>query len=159
LTANRNEKADSRFEEIVEISQTCARYAVAMTQGDMSDLESIFTADGTYSAFGDEFPLSEFPALVNAAPKGLYFTGTPLVTFTGDDTATGVTTLIFIDHKTHDFRMGYYNDTYLRTPDGWRLRTRSMTFIRRSGEHNSGRPHAYQASENNGASEYGVSEG
>ena len=31
MTANRNEIADSRFGEIVEISQTCARYAVAMT--------------------------------------------------------------------------------------------------------------------------------
>jgi hypothetical protein len=135
---------DNRIDDLVEISQTCARYSVAMTQGDLSNLESFFTPDGTYSAFGDAFPLSEFPALVKAAPKGLYFTGTPLVTFTGPDTATGVTTLIFVDHKTHDFRMGYYNDTYLLTADGWRLRTRSMTFIRRNGDHDSGRPHAYQ---------------
>jgi hypothetical protein len=134
----------NRIDDIVEISQTCARYAVTMTQGDMSDLEAIFTPDGTYSAFGDTFPLSEFPALVAAAPQGLYFTGTPVVTFTGEDTATGITTLIFIDHKTHDFRMGYYHDGYQRTEQGWRLRTRSMTFIRRNGEHNSGRPHAYQ---------------
>jgi hypothetical protein len=137
----------NRVDDIVEISQTCARYAVIMTQGDMSDLESVFTPDGTYSAFGDTFSLPEFPALVAAAPKGLYFTGTPLVTFTGEDTAAGVTTLIFIDHKTHDFRMGYYNDTYVRTSGGWRLRTRSMTFIRRNGEHNSGIPHAYQPAE------------
>ena len=137
----------NRIEDIVEISQTCARYAVAMTQGDMSDLESIFTPDGTYSAFGDTFALPEFPALVAAAPKGLYFTGTPLVSFTGADTATGVTTLIFVDHATHDFRMGYYNDSYVLTSAGWRLRTRSMTFIRRNGEHNSGRPHAYKAAE------------
>ena len=134
----------NRIDDIVAISQTCARYAVTMTQGDMSDLESIFTPDGTYSAFGDTFPLSEFPALVAAAPQGLYFTGTPVVTFTGDDTATGITTLIFIDHKTHDFRMGYYHDGYQRMEQGWRLRTRSMTFIRRNGEHNFGRPHAYQ---------------
>ena len=137
----------NRIDDIVEISQTCARYAVQMTQGDMSDLESVFTPDGSYSAFGDTFSLPQFPALVAAAPKGLYFTGTPLVTVTGEDTATGVTTLIFIDHKTHDFRMGYYNDSYLRTPAGWRLRTRSMTFIRRNGEHNSGIPHAYQPAE------------
>jgi hypothetical protein len=117
----------NRTDDIVEISQTCACYAVTMTQGDMSDLELIFTPDGTYSAFGDTFPLSRFPALVA--------------------TATGVTTLIFIDHQTHDFRMGYYNDSYQRTEQGWRLRTRSMTFIRRNGEHNSGRPHAYQAPE------------
>ncbi|HYZ68035.1 MAG TPA: nuclear transport factor 2 family protein, partial [Mycobacterium sp.] len=42
----------------------------------------------------------------------------------------------------HDMRIGYYKDTYLRTADGWRLKTRAMTFIRRSGAHDSGRPHA-----------------
>jgi hypothetical protein len=26
-------------------------------------------------------------------------------------------------------RIGYYNDTYVRTPGGWRLRSRAMTFI------------------------------
>ena len=39
-------------------------------------------------------------------------------------------------------RIGYYSDTYVRTADGWRLKTRAMTFIRRSGDHDSGRPHA-----------------
>lgn len=137
----------NRVDDLVEISQTCARYAVTITQGDIPGLVSVFTADGTYSAFGDTYPLSEFPALVAAAPKGLFLTGTPAVTFTGQDTATGVTTLAFVDDRTHDMRIGYYNDSYQRTPDGWRLRTRSMTFIRRNGEHNSGKPHAYKPAE------------
>lgn len=133
-----------RTDDIVEITQTLARYSVAMTQGDLSDLLAIFTPDGTYSAFGDTFGLADFPALVAAAPKGLYLTGTPAVTFTGADTATGVTPLCFVIDRTHEMRIGYYNDAYARTGDGWRIKTRSMTFIRRSGEHNSGRPHAYQ---------------
>ena len=33
-------------------------------------------------------------------------------------------------------------DGYAYTADGWRLKTRAMTFIRRSGVHDSGRPHA-----------------
>ena len=37
-------------------------------------------------------------------------------------------------------RIGYYSDTYVRTDDGWRLKTRAMTFIRRSGEHDSRPP-------------------
>ena len=36
---------------------------------------------------------------------------------------------------------GYYTDTYRRTEHGWRLATRSMTFLRRSGSHDAGRPH------------------
>ena len=133
-----------RTDDIVEISQTCARYAVTITCGDIPGLVAVFTPDGTYSAFGDTYSLARFPALVAAAPKGLFLTGTPAVTFTGEDTATGVTTLAVVDDHTHDMRIGYYHDTYVRTGQGWRLRTRSMTFIRRNGEHNSGRPHAYQ---------------
>lgn len=134
----------NRTEDIVEITQTLARYSVIMTQSDMSGLLSVFTPDGTYSAFGDTYPLSEFPDLVAAAPKGLYLTGTPAITFTGEDTATGVTPLCFVIDRTHEMRIGYYNDTYQRTSDGWRLATRSMTFIRRSGEHNHGIPHAHK---------------
>jgi hypothetical protein len=137
----------ARTDDIVEISQTLARYAVTITQGDIEGLVQVFTPDGTYSAFGDSYPLTEFPALVAAAPKGLFLTGTPAVEFTGPDTATGTQTLCFIDHSNHDMRIGYYKDTYQRTEAGWRLRTRAMTFIRRSGDHDSGIPHAYKASQ------------
>jgi SnoaL-like domain len=134
----------ARTDDIVEIGQTLARYAVTITRGDIEGLLQVFTPDGTYSAFGDTYPLSEFPALVAAAPKGLFLTGTPAVEFTGEDSATGTQPLCFIDQATHDMRIGYYNDTYRRTEGEWRLHTRAMTFIRRSGEHNSGIPHAYK---------------
>jgi hypothetical protein len=38
-------------------------------------------------------------------------------------------------------RIGWYRDTYRRTPDGWRLATRAMTFLRRTGGADSGNPH------------------
>jgi hypothetical protein len=79
--------------------------------------------------------------LVDAAPKGLFMTGTALVELDGD-TGTGTQPLCFIEHSAHDMRIGYYNDTYVRTDEGWRLRTRAMTFIRRSGAHDHGKPHA-----------------
>ena len=68
-------------------------------------------------------------------------TATPVIDLDGD-TATGTQPLCFIDNATHDMRIGYYKDNYVRTDDGWRLKTRAMTFIRRSGVHDSGRPHA-----------------
>lgn len=134
------------IEDLVEIQQLLARYAVTVTKGDIDGLLAVFTPDGTYSAFGDTFPMEEFPALVDAAPKGLFLTGQPVIELDGD-TGTGTQPLCFIEHANHDMRIGYYNDTYRRTADGWRLRTRSMTFIRRSGAHDSGRPHAYQRNE------------
>ncbi|MCT9079609.1 nuclear transport factor 2 family protein [Streptomyces fulvoviolaceus] len=130
-------------DDLVEIQQLLARYAVTITRGDIDGLLAVFTPDGTYSAFGDTYPLAEFPALVAAAPKGLFLTGTPVVELSDENSATGTQPLCFVDHATHDLRIGYYNDTYVRTADGWRLRTRAMTFIRRSGAHDSGRPHAF----------------
>jgi hypothetical protein len=130
-------------DDLVEIHQLLARYAVTITQGDIDGLLAVFAPDGTYSAFGDTYPLVEFPALVAAAPRGLFLTGTAVIDLSGD-TATGTQPLCFIDHATHDMRIGYYHDTYARTRDGWRLRTRAMTFIRRNGAHDSGRPHAFK---------------
>ncbi|GAA4994482.1 nuclear transport factor 2 family protein [Yinghuangia aomiensis] len=133
-------------DDLVAIQQLLARYAVTITQGDIDGLLQVFTPDGTYSAFGDTYPLDEFPALVAAAPKGLFLTGTAAVEVSGD-TATGTQPLCFVDHETHHMRIGYYTDTYTRTEAGWRLKTRAMTFIRRSGAHDSGIPHAYKPTE------------
>jgi hypothetical protein len=130
-----------RIEDLVEIQQLLARYAVTITQEDIDGLVKVFTPDGTYSAFGETYSLDRFPVLVDAAPKGLFMTATPVIDLDGD-TATGTQPLCFIDNATHDMRIGYYKDTYVRTTDGWRLKTRAMTFIRRSGVHDSGRPHA-----------------
>jgi len=131
----------TRTDDLVEIQQLLARYAVTITQQDIDGLLGVFTPDGTYSAFGETYSLDKFPELVAAAPKGLFLTGTALVDLNGD-TARGTQPLCFIEHATHDMRIGYYRDTYVRTADGWRLKTRVMTFIRRSGAHDSGRPHA-----------------
>ncbi|MFF5033259.1 nuclear transport factor 2 family protein [Nocardia salmonicida] len=128
---------------MIELEQLLARYAVTITKGDIEGLISVFTPDGNYSAFGDTYPLDEFPDLVAAAPKGLFLTGTPALEIDGD-TASGTQPLCFVEQSTHDMRIGYYSDTYARTDEGWRLRTRAMTFIRRNGDHDSGRPHAFE---------------
>ncbi|MER5787495.1 nuclear transport factor 2 family protein [Streptomyces sp. NPDC001980] len=135
----------SATDDLTEIQQLLARYAVAMTRGDVDRVLGVFTPDGSYSAFGDTYPLDEFPALIAAAPKGLFLVGTPVVELDGD-TAAGTQPLCFVEHTEHRMRIGYYNDSYVRTPAGWRLRTRAMTFIRRSGVHDSGRPHAFERS-------------
>ena len=131
----------TRTDDLMEIHQLLARYAVTITQEDIEGVVAVFTPDGTYSAFGETYSLDRLPVLVDVAPKGLFLTGTAVVELSGDS-GTGTQPLCFIDHATHDLRIGYYRDTYVRTADGWRLKTRAMTFIRRSGVHDSGRPHA-----------------
>jgi hypothetical protein len=127
--------------DVIEIEQLLAKYAVAMTKNDVDTVVAeVFTPDGTYSAFGSTYTLRDFPALVEAAPKGLFLCGTPLLDLDGD-TGSGEQPLLFVDQANHDMRMGWYQDAYVRTEHGWRLKTRSMTFLRRSGARNSGRAH------------------
>jgi SnoaL-like domain len=126
--------------DAIELQQLLARYAVGMTKDDVEAVMEVFTPDGTYSAFGDTYRLVDFPALVAAAPKGLFLVGPPALELDGDVGA-GQQPLCFVDQRTHDLRIGYYTDTYRRTELGWRLRTRSMTFLRKGGAQDSGRAH------------------
>jgi hypothetical protein len=126
--------------DVIELGQLLAKYAVGMTKDDIDMVMEVFTPDGNYSAFGDTYPLADFPALVAAAPKGLFLVGQPVLELDGD-TGSGEQPLCFVDQKDHAMRIGYYTDTYCRTPDGWRLQTRAMTFLRKSGERDSGRAH------------------
>jgi SnoaL-like domain len=130
----------ARVADVAEIEQLLARYAVGMTKDDIEAVIDVFTPDGSYSAFGDTYTLADFPALVAAAPKGLFLTGAPAVELDGD-AGTGEQPLCFVDQTDHSMRIGWYTDTYRRTPDGWRLHTRRMTFLRRSGARDSGKPH------------------
>jgi hypothetical protein len=127
-------------EDVIEIEQLLARYALAMTKVDIEAVMEVFTPDGSYSAFGDTYRLSDFPSLVAAAPKGLFLVGPPVLELEGDS-GQGQQPLCFVEAKTHDTRIGWYSDSYRRTADGWRLHTRAMTFIRKSGARDSGRPH------------------
>ena len=132
----------AQLADIIELQQVLARYAVGMTQDDIDAVVGVFTPDGTYSAFGATYTLEDFPALVAAAPKGLFLTGTPVLDLDRErGEGTGYQTLCFVDQTTHDIRIGWYTDTYRRTDAGWRLRTRAMTFLRRSGGRDSGKPH------------------
>jgi hypothetical protein len=130
------------LEDVIELEQVLARYAVGMTKNDVDAVLAVFTPDGSYSAFGDTYALADFPSLVEAAPKGLFLVGPPVLDLDRDSgTGTGEQPLCFVDQTNHDMRIGWYTDTYRRTSDGWRLHTRAMTFLRKSGARDSGRPH------------------
>jgi hypothetical protein len=134
---------DAQRADLAEIEQVLARYAVGMTKDDIDAVVEVFAPDGTYSAFGDTYTLADFPTLVAAAPKGLFLVGPPAVQFDASDgdAATGEQPLCFVDQANHAMRIGWYTDSYRRTEAGWRLATRKMTFLRKSGSRDSGRPH------------------
>src|SRR5262249_7527538 len=117
-----------------------ARYAVGMTRDDVDAVLAVFTPDGSYSAFGERYALADLPSLMAAAPKGLFSVGPPAIELDGD-AATGVQPLCFVAQTDHEMRIGYSPDPSRRTPAGWRLHTGAMTFLRRNGARDAGRPH------------------
>ena len=129
-------------EDVLELQDLLARYALYMTQDDVEAAMSVFAPEGSYSAFGETYALHDFPALIAAAPKGLFLAGPPVLELDVEaGTGTGQQPLCFVGQVDHHHRIGWWDDTYRRTERGWRLVTRKMTFLRKSGVQDSGRPH------------------
>jgi len=126
--------------DLVELHALCARYMLLCSQFVNDRWFDVFTPDAEYSAFGTVYTLERFPALLEAAPRGQFIGNMPVVDLDGDR-GTGKQHFIFVDQETHAMRLGWYNDEYLRTADGWRIRRRSTTFMRKQGGFDSGRSH------------------
>lgn len=129
-----------RTADLVELHALCARYMAYTSQYVQDRWLEVFTPDAEYRAFGTPYPLDRFPALLEAAPRGQFIGNMPVVELDGD-TATGMQHFVFIDQQTHAMRIGWYTDEYVRTADGWRIRRRSTTFLRKHGGADSGHQH------------------
>jgi len=139
-------------DDLVELQQLCARYMLLCSQFVEDRWLEVFTPDAVYTAFGTPYTLDRFPALLAAAPRGQFIGNMPVVEFDADgNAATGKQHFIFVDQQTHAMRLGWYNDEYVRTPDGWRIRSRSTTFMRKSGAFDSGIQHDPLAEAEEGA--------
>ena len=133
---------DRHIADLVELQQLCARYMLLCSQFVEDRWLEVFTPDAVYTAFGTPYTLERFPALLAAAPRGQFIGNMPVVEFNADrDRATGMQHFIFVDQQTHAMRLGWYNDEYVRTPDGWRISRRSTTFMRKHGGFDSGIQH------------------
>jgi len=131
---------DARHADLVEIDALCSRYMLLCSEFVQDRWLDVFAPDGSYTAFGTVYSLERFPALLEAAPRGQFIGNMPVVAFDGDR-ATGKQHFVFIDQHTHAMRLGWYNDEYVRTADGWRIAKRSTTFMRKHGGFDSGSPH------------------
>ena len=128
-------------DDLVELQQLCARYMLLCSQFVEGRWLEVFTPDAVYTAFGTPYTIDRFPALLAAAPRGQFIGNMPVVEFDGSDRATGKQHFVFVDQQTHAMRLGWYNDEYVRTPDGWRIASRSTTFMRKHGGFDSGVQH------------------
>ena len=130
-----------RISDQVELHALCSRYMSYTSQFVQDRWLEVFTPDAEYNAFGTPYTLERFPALLEAAPRGQFIGNMPVVDFDGRDRATGMQHFVFIDQKTHAMRLAWYRDEYVRTPEGWRIRRRSSTFMRKHGGFDSGHQH------------------
>ena len=141
-----------RISDLVEIEQLCSRYMLLCAQHVEDRWLEVFAPDGTYNVFGSVYGLDRFPALLEAAPRGQFIGNMPVVDLDGDR-ATGKQHFLFIDQTTHAMRLGWYNDEYVRTADGWRIQKRSTTFMRKHGGFDSGIAHDPLADDEAGGDE------
>ena len=132
--------SSERVADLVELHQLCARYMKLASQFVPDRWLEVFTPDAEYRAFGTAYTLDRFPELLAAAPRGQFIGNMPVVEF-DRNRATGVQHFLFVDQQTHAMRLGWYNDEYVHTGEGWRIRRRSTTFLRKHGGFDSGREH------------------
>jgi hypothetical protein len=129
----------SHATDIVEIQQLLAHYAVNMTKDDIDAAIQVFAPDASFSSFGHTRGLADFVLSTKNGKKGAFITGPAAIVVDGDE-ATGEQPICIVEQSTHDTLIGWYTDTYRRTAEGWRILSRSMTFLRRSGARDAGTP-------------------
>lgn len=131
---------EQQVADLVEIQQLAARYMAYSARKEMDLWLEVFVPEGVYNAFGTPYGLDDFPMLLKSAPPGQYIGNAPVVEFDAD-TATGVQHYVFIEQITHEMRLGWYSDEYVRTSDGWRIVSPITTFMRRDGSFDYGKAH------------------
>lgn len=125
----------------LEINELCARYALHLSRHELDQIVDLFTDDGIYHAFGEDYSMADFPTLIESAPRGQLIVNPPVLTLDGD-VGTGEQHYTFINQETHALRLAWYSDHYRREAQGWRFERRTTTFLRRSGGFDSGNAHA-----------------
>ena len=143
--------------------RACERLVIDYTHfvdfGEAARIADLFTDDGVWEADGVRMDGRDAIRAGFGARQGVtrrtsrHVCTNLAVTLTGPDEATGLSYLVNYRHDSktgtaelpapvgHPKFVGEYHDRFVRTPDGWRIRRRSTTFMRKSGAHDSGRQH------------------
>jgi hypothetical protein len=120
-------------EDLEAITSLLAAYCIRMDHRDAEGWADLFTVDGEFFAFGRTFAAREgLVGLAERSPGGVHLVGPPVVEVDGNE-ATVQQNFLFVEQVEHEMRIGFYDDVLLRTPDGWRFRTRRCTFLSATG--------------------------
>jgi hypothetical protein len=127
-----------RLTSIEEIKQLRARYTRYIDTQDWEGLRSVITED--FHSETDRGALDGRAQVIESVSTSLagastaHHCHTPEITVTGHDTATGIWAMqdhvkMTLNGNPFSFRgAGHYHETYVRTPEGWRI---SSSVLRR----------------------------
>ena len=112
-------------DDYAEILQLYFRYPLVLDSGDAEGYANLFTDDGSFNNFQGRQALIDFvegraPTTVRHAPL------TPIITATAEG-ASGIVLNLFVavaQTPAVITRVSQYTDTLVRTPEGWRFKTR-----------------------------------
>jgi uncharacterized protein YbdZ (MbtH family) len=138
LRAQTSRPAALTAADYIEIQQLVARnsYAVDMHGGDGSTYAALFTPDGSFGTQAKgTTQLADLAAKTNKDRSGPAFTRhfvTNVVIKPSPEGATGRSFLVGLDisedgKPTTILHGGHYDDVYVKTPQGWRIKSRSYT--------------------------------
>ena len=122
-----------RVDDLEALHALLARYCSTMDRRDADGWAELFTDDGQFFAFGRSFDGHDrLRKLAAESPLGVHIGSEPVFALDGDEAA-AQQNFVFVYADDHHMRIGFYDDVLVRTPDGWRFRTRRCTFLSADG--------------------------
>ena len=123
--------AELSTQDYIEIEQLYATYNHAIDSGDAEGWAATFTPDGTFNKFAGHDQLvgfiQQWKEKMNGGNRRHWNTNLRITPTT--DGAAGAVMLMLLDAGVKPAAIlstGTYNDTLVRTPEGWRFKTRMI---------------------------------
>jgi hypothetical protein len=116
-----------------EIIDVLAAYGSLLDREQIDEWLELFTPDCEFLVYGRIFHGPEGLRRMTAdAPGGLHLGAVPTVKVNGDEARAGQS-FLFVDQKTHEQRIGWYDDELVRLDGRWRIARRRCTFLTADG--------------------------
>jgi hypothetical protein len=124
---------DPTTDDRSEIMRLVARYGSLLDRERYDEWLELFLPDAAFLVYGRAFAGHDgLRAMTRGAPGGIHLGAMPVIDLDGDR-ARVEQSFVFVDGKTHETRIGWYDDELERVGGGWRFRTRRCTFLTPDG--------------------------
>lgn len=119
-----------RLADEAAIRAVLAEYCLRLEVNDFEEWLDLFTDDCVYEIFRRQLHgRKEIAEMLSQAPAGIHLGGPARVEVDGDVAHT-VQNFVFINAATKERNGGWYHDTLVRTPDGWKISHLTLKFLK-----------------------------